>query len=98
MTLCRLHARPETIRARIVARARVEAETCGGELSDAALQSLHDYGDRSVSFAVRLGAADISDLVLHTDRATPAELARAVLRYGDWPSIIAGAQTAEVPA
>jgi hypothetical protein len=98
MTLCRLHARPETIRARIVARARVEAETCGGELSDAALQSLHEYGDRSVSFAERLEAADVSDLVLHTDRATPAELARAVLRHGDWPSIIARAQKAEVPA
>ena len=96
MTLCRLHARPDTIRARIVGRARAEAASSGAEVSDADLRGLHEYGDRSVAFAERLAADDISDLVLQTDQATPADLARAVLQYGDWPSTIARAANAEV--
>jgi hypothetical protein len=89
LTLCRLHAQPATIRSRILSRARVEAESAGAELSDAVLTGLHEYGDRSVAFAEALAADDISDLVLHTDRATPAQLAEAALRHGSWPSTLA---------
>jgi hypothetical protein len=88
MTVCRLHARPETIRSRILGRARAEAESRGEELSDAVVQGLHEYADRSVSFSERLAAEDISDLVLDTDRATPASLADAALRHDGWPSIL----------
>ena len=88
MTVCRLHARPETIRSRILGRARAEVESRGGELSDAVVQALHEYADRSVAFSERLAAEDISDLVLHTDHATPAALADAALRHDGWPSML----------
>jgi len=89
LTLCRLHAQPTTIRSRILSRARLEAESSGAELSEAVLTDLREYGDRSVAFAESLAADDIADLVLHTDRATPAQLAEAVLRHGSWPSRLA---------
>jgi hypothetical protein len=98
MTLCRLHARPDTIRSRIVRRAQAEAASSGAELSDAVLQALHAYGDRSVVFARKLQDDDLADLVLDTDQATPADLARAVLQHGDWPSTVARAADSEVRA
>ncbi len=97
MTLCRLRARPDTIRSRIVRRARAEALTSGAELSDTVLQDLRAYGDRSVAFGRKLEDGDMADLVLDTDHSTPADLARAVLQYGDWPSTVARAANAESP-
>jgi hypothetical protein len=88
MTVCRLHARPETIRSRILGRARAEAESRGVELSDAVVHDLQEYGDRAVTFSERLQAEDNSDLVLHTDQATPAALADAALRHGGWPAVL----------
>ena len=98
LTLCRLHARPATIRARILSRARTEAESSGAALSEAAVQALEEYGDRSVAFAAALEADDFADLVLHTDMATPADLAQAVLGYGGWPATLARGTQTEAPA
>lgn len=97
LTLCRLHARPDTIRSRIIRRAQAEAESAGTELSDVVMEGLRSYGDRSVAFAEKLAADDIADLTLDTDQATPADLARTVLQHGVWPSIVARAEDAGMP-
>jgi hypothetical protein len=88
LTLCRLRADPETIRARIVRRAQGEAGCSGRVLSASALEGLRAYGDRSVAFAAKLEAEDIADLVIDTDLGTPPELARSILERGGWYDLV----------
>ena len=74
-----LHARPDTIRARIMRRREVEAAEQETRLSDDARAELEDYGDRSARFAERLETGAFADLRLPTDGGTPAQIAAQAL-------------------
>jgi hypothetical protein len=74
-----LQAQPDTIRARILQRRRVEAAEQQTTLSDSVLHELHDYGDRSARFAALLEAGGFADLSLRTDDGNPAQIATQAL-------------------
>lgn len=74
-----LHARPETLRARILRRRQLEAAEQQTRLDDRTIRELQDYGDRSARFAALLERADFADLRLGTDDATPAQIAARAL-------------------
>lgn len=74
-----LQAQPDTIRARILRRREVEAAEQQTELSSSVLEELRDYGERSAHFAALLEARDFADLTIHTDAATPEQIAAEAL-------------------
>jgi hypothetical protein len=79
LTFCRLTARADTVRARIVLRREVEERTRGGELSAEVRAELEGYGERSVAFAELLERTGFGDLAVPTDDRAPAEIAREVV-------------------
>jgi hypothetical protein len=82
-TFCRLTARADTVRARIVLRREVEERTRGGELSAEVRAELDAYGERSVAFAELLERIGLEALAVATDDRAPAEIARdLVTRWG----------------
>ena len=88
-TLCRLTARADTVRARIVLRHEVEERTRGGELSAEVRAELGAYGERSVAFAELLERIGLEAFAAATDDRAPAEIARGVVarwRQDDLPS------------
>ncbi len=87
VTFCRLTARPETVRDRIVLRREVEEATRGSELSAEVRTELEAYGERSVGFAELLERLALEDFAVATDDGTPAEIARTVIaRWRDLSS------------
>jgi hypothetical protein len=74
-----LQARPDTIRARILRRREVEATEQQTQLTDSVLREIHDYGERSARFAALLEAGGFADLSIHTDAATPEQIAAEAL-------------------
>ena len=84
-TFCRLTARVDTVRARIVLRREVEERTRGRELSAEVRAELEAYGERSVAFAELLERIEIEAFAVATDDRTPADIAREVLdRWRDF--------------
>lgn len=98
LTVVRLDAEPDTLRARIVGRRRAEADTLGIELSDPVQAELRAYGERAVSFAALLRSADFADLVLDADTQSPTELAAAALAHRPWLEILHRAESTREPA
>ena len=78
-TFCRLTAREDTVRARIVLRRDVEERTRGRELSAEVRAELEAYGERSVAFAELLGRIGLEELAVATDDRAPAEIARGMV-------------------
>jgi hypothetical protein len=78
-TFCRLTARADTVRSRIVLRREVEERTRGGELSAEVRAELEAYGERSVAFAELLERVGLEAFAVTTDDRSPAEIAREVL-------------------
>jgi hypothetical protein len=78
-TFCRLTARADTVRVRIVLRREVEERTRGGELSAEVRAELQAYGERSVAFAEMLEGIGLAELAIGTDDRPPAEIAREVV-------------------
>ena len=81
-TFCRLTARADTVRARIVLRREVEERTRGGELPTEVRAELEAYGERSVAFAELLERIGLERFAVGTDDRGPAEIAREVV--GRW--------------
>lgn len=78
-TFCRLTARADTVRARIVLRREVEERTRGGELSAEVRAELDAYGERSIAFAELLERIGLEAFGVATDDRAPAEIARDVV-------------------
>jgi len=78
-TFCRLTARADTVRARIVLRREVEERTRGGELSTDVRAELEAYGERSVAFAELLERIGLEAFAVATDDRTPTEIARGIV-------------------
>lgn len=78
-TFCRLTARPDTVRSRIVRRREVEEATRGNALSAEVRAELEAYGERSVGFAELLERRALEEFVVGTDDGSPAEIAREVV-------------------
>jgi hypothetical protein len=78
-TFCRLTARPDTVRARILLRREVEEGTRGGELSVEVRAELAAYGERSVAFAELLERLALEDFAVSTDDRLPADIAGEVV-------------------
>ena len=82
-TFCRLTARADTVRARIVLRREVEERTRGRELAAEVRAELEAYGERSVAFAELLERIGLEAFAVATDDRAPAEIAaRGRLRTG----------------
>ena len=78
-TFCRLTARADTVRARILLRREVEERSRGSELSAEARAELGAYGDRSVAFAELLKRPGWEDFAVATDDRAPAVIAEEVV-------------------
>ena len=78
-TFCRLTARADTVRARIVLRREVEERTRGGELSTEVRAELEAYGERSVAFAELLERLGLEEFAIATDDGSPAAIARELI-------------------
>jgi hypothetical protein len=74
-TFCRLTARADTVRERIVLRREVEERTRGAELSADVRAELEAYGERSVAFAELLERIGSEASAVATDDRSPAEIA-----------------------
>ena len=82
-TFCRLTARADTVRSRIVLRREVEERTRGRELAAEVRTELEAYGERSVAFAELLERIGLESFAVATDGRAPAEIARdLVTRWG----------------
>ena len=79
LTAVLLRARADTIRARILRRREVAAAEQQTQLSDSVLQELRDYGERSAQFAALLEVGGFADMTIHTDGATPEQIATEAL-------------------
>lgn len=78
-SFCRLTARPDTVRTRIVRRREVEERTRGTDLSAEVRTELAAYGERSVAFAALLERVGSETFAVETDDRAPAVIAREVV-------------------
>lgn len=78
-TFCRLTARADTVRARILLRRELEERTRGAELSAEVRAELEAYGERSVAFAQLLERLGWEDFAVTTDDRAPAVIAAEVV-------------------
>lgn len=86
LTLCRLRATPETLRARILRRGQLEGAGSDGAVSGLTMDSLSEYAEQAAVFAAKLDADDFADFTVDTDGRTVPQIARLILdALPAWP-------------
>jgi hypothetical protein len=89
LVVCRLRARPDTIRERMFRRARgYGPPLAGDELVGRSAAVLSEAADDSIREAEIMQRLDLGDFVIDTDDLSIAAVASAVLAHaGDWPGL-----------